>query len=112
MSLTLVDSIPQSRAIVEARAHAAVARIFGRYGYDVDDPALTPEQIRNTIKRMTADEATCVIGAFGVVIKLNGGFNVAPPDIPEEQKYKKLQEMAYHYRNHPEDLPEPLKRAN
>ncbi len=94
---------------IEYRAFNAAQRVFGRYGIDVTDPNVTLEMLQAVLKRMNAKEHTTVIGAFGAVMHVHGRMRPsAPAPLKEEEVYKKLQERAYHFKNHPEDLPKEL----
>jgi len=96
------------KAQIESRAFSVAVRIFGRYGVDVANSSVSEGALRVAMRRMTAKEYTCVIGAFKVVFAANGRFVPKMPVKPDEQRWKELQERAYHFRNHPEDLPKPL----
>lgn len=94
------------RQAIESRAFYAASRIFGRYGVDVRNEKVMPEHLRSAMRRMTAKEYTCVIGAFATVMTVNGRMRPpAPAELPIADKYKKLQERAHHLKNHPKDLP-------
>lgn len=93
------------KANIESRAFLAARRIFGRYGVDVANPSVSEAALSVAMRRMTAKEYTTIIGAFKAVFSVNGRFVPKTPIKTQEQMYKELQERAYHFKNHPEDLP-------
>ncbi len=95
-----------SRQAIESRAFYAARRIFGRYGVNVASPDVSPGSLHRAMRRMTAKEYTCVIGAFAAVMVANGRMvQRKQPELTEAEAWKKLQETAHHLKNHPEDLP-------
>ncbi len=94
-----------SRAVIEARALNAIRRVFGRYGVDIADLDMVGSGIRSAMERMNAKEYTLVVSAYAAVMSANGRFVPPAEKLSEAEMWRRLQERAYHFKNHPEDLP-------
>lgn len=95
-----------NKQVIESRAYVAARRIFGRYGIDILDENVTAGAIQRTLLRMNPTETETIMAAFGAVMTVNGRIRPpAPEPLAEEDMYDKLQKQAYHFKQHPEDLP-------